>query len=252
MVAVFLHFCGWCIESAIVTVTERRPTNRGFLRGPLLPLYGFGAIAILLVSLPVRTYPPLVFLCGMAATTALEYFTGWLMETLFKTKYWDYSGKKCSLHGRIWLVSSLFWGVLSLVLTYLLHAPVERLVLSIDRGGLIVTDTAVSIFVLFDTYYAVRAAVDFRRLLESAARLRAEIGELREQLTQQWEDNERLTALRERMEHAKASYSAQVHHLTMVSRRFFRVNPTARSKRFDDMLNELKSRLAERRKPHDD
>ena len=79
-------FLGWIFESSYVSLKERRPVNRGFLRLPLLPLYGTGAVMMLWVSLPLREHLLLVFLAGMTASTALEYITGWCMEQLFRVR----------------------------------------------------------------------------------------------------------------------------------------------------------------------
>ena len=98
----FLYcFLGWVWESCYVSARQRRWVNRGFLHGPLLPIYGFGAVIILWATLPVRGSLPLIFLLGMLAATALEYVTGAAMEALFKVRYWDYSKQPCNLHGYI-------------------------------------------------------------------------------------------------------------------------------------------------------
>ena len=65
-------FLGWCIESTIVSVSKRKLTNRGFLKGPMLPLYGFGALTIIISTLMVADNAVLVYICGMIAATALE------------------------------------------------------------------------------------------------------------------------------------------------------------------------------------
>ena len=78
---------GWCWEVALYAVRERRFVNRGFLSGPLLPIYGFGAVGILLVCLPVRGSVLRVALRGMLAASALEYATGAAMEALFHVRY---------------------------------------------------------------------------------------------------------------------------------------------------------------------
>ena len=98
-------FLGWCVESTIVSTREKRFINRGFLKGPFLPIYGTGTILILFVSLPLIDHPILVYIAGLISTTILEYFTGWLMETLFKIKYWDYTDDKFNYKGRICLVN---------------------------------------------------------------------------------------------------------------------------------------------------
>ncbi len=236
-------FAGWCIESAIVSVNTRRPVNRGFLRGPFLPIYGFGAVIILWSTLPVAEQPALVFLCGMLGATVLEYVTGWLMETLFKTKYWDYSHKRLQVHGRICLTSSLFWGVLSLLLTYVLHRPVEQLVLSINISGLIVADTAVALFLVVDLFYAVRTALDMQRLFDRLTRLREELSGLKESLAEHAETNEHIAALRAHRDALRTEYELQFARLTVFAKNFLKNNPTAHSRRFSQTLNELREKL---------
>lgn len=78
---------GWICETIFCSVRERRFVNRGFLKGPYCPIYGFGAVAILMVSLPVRQWPLAVFPLAMAAATALEYFASWLLEKLFQIRW---------------------------------------------------------------------------------------------------------------------------------------------------------------------
>ena len=107
----FLYsFLGWIWESGYVSLREKRWMNRGFLNGPLLPIYGFGAVFILLFTLPVAANPLLVFLMGMAGATLLEYVTGSFLENTFHVRYWDYSMYRWNLHGHICLAASLCWG----------------------------------------------------------------------------------------------------------------------------------------------
>ena len=87
----FYCFCGWVFESTYVSILQRHPVNRGFLRLPLLPLYGSGAIMMLLVSVPFQDSLVLTYLSGVIGATVLEYVTGAVMEQLFKVRYWDYS-----------------------------------------------------------------------------------------------------------------------------------------------------------------
>ena len=81
---------GWVFETTVVSVQQRRFVNRGFLDGPMLPIYGFGASIMLHVALPLYDRPVALFFAGMVVATAFEYVVGVLMETIFKVKYWDY------------------------------------------------------------------------------------------------------------------------------------------------------------------
>ena len=81
-------FLGWVWECLYVSLRRREWINRGFLRGPWLPIYGTGAVLILLATLPVRESGALVFLLGMVTATALEYVTGAAIEKIFHVRYW--------------------------------------------------------------------------------------------------------------------------------------------------------------------
>ena len=94
---------GWVWESCYVSVKSKRWVNRGFLHGPWLPIYGSGAVVVLLVTLPARGRPALIFLLGMIGATVLEYVTGESMEKLFHMRYWDYSDKPLNVNGHICL-----------------------------------------------------------------------------------------------------------------------------------------------------
>ena len=161
----FYCFCGWIWESCYVSIRSQRWVNRGFLHGPLLPIYGFGAVMILLVTIPVRDQPGLIFLSGMVAATALEYVTGAAMEALFKIRYWDYSRQPFNLNGHICLTSSLAWGAFSILLVRFLHPPVEDLLLRIPA---FLTDPAALVLTVYMTVDAVQsfhAAMDLREIL---------------------------------------------------------------------------------------
>ena len=114
-------FLGWVWESAYVSIKSRKLVNRGFVNGPLCTIYGAGAVTIYLILRPLRENLALLYLGGVVVATALEYITGWIMETVFHTRWWDYSDKKFNLHGYISLVSSLLWGVFSVLLFKLLQ-----------------------------------------------------------------------------------------------------------------------------------
>lgn len=103
-------FLGWCWESAYVSVRKRQWVNRGFLKGPFLPIYGSGALAVLVSTLPVRECPALVYIFGLIGATLLELVTGICMENLFHVRYWDYSNQKFHYKGHICLSSSVAWG----------------------------------------------------------------------------------------------------------------------------------------------
>lgn len=161
----FYCLCGWVWESCYVSACQHHWVNRGFLHGPLLPIYGSGAIVILFVTLPVRTSLPLIFLLGMLAATLLELVVGWAMEQMFKVRYWDYTGKFCNLGGYICLTSSLAWGGFSVLLVRLIHPPVDWLLLSLPQTWVIPLSWSLTVCFSVDTIQSLRAALDLRKVL---------------------------------------------------------------------------------------
>jgi uncharacterized membrane protein len=184
----FLYsFCGWIWECCYVSARQRRWVNRGFLQGPLLPIYGCGAIIILFVTLPVSNDLRLVWLFGMLAATALEYVTGAAMERLFQVRYWDYSYQKFNLNGYICLSSSIAWGFFSILLVRFVHPPLARLLA--DVPAFLVDPAALALTAAF--------SVDAARSVQDAL-------DLRETLRKLAEENEELRRLAKRAEVAAA------------------------------------------------
>ena len=202
-------FLGWIFESSYVSILQRRPVNRGFLRIPLLPLYGSGAVMMLWVSLPFQDNLILTYLSGVVGATALEYLTGLAMESLFKIRYWDYSHKKYNVHGYICLESSLFWGVLTILMTHIVHRPIARAVLAIPAGQDILFVTAVSAVFLYDTVVCTREALALGRSLEAMERFRRELENLQVQTSLlKMEAGDRLAAASEKLETQKGKLAS--------------------------------------------
>lgn len=175
----FLYaFFGWIWEVGLNLVQKHRFVNRGFLTGPILPIYGFGAVSILLFTIQVRWSIGLIFLCGMAGATVLEYFTGWLLERLFRMRYWDYSNLPLNLNGYICLLASLCWGVFSVLLVRVVHPPLAGL---IQRLGEKTTAVLAAVLVcagIVDLAFALVEAISVRQLLEKLESSRARVTRL--------------------------------------------------------------------------
>ncbi len=267
-------FCGWVFESAVVSVRQKRPVNRGFLRGPMLPIYGFGATIMLHVSLPLAGHPVQIYFAGMVVATAFEYVVGVVMEAIFKVKYWDYSEHRFQFQGRICLQSSLAWGMLSVLLVYVLHPPAEYLLEQFNLLPLVFTASVLSVYFLTDVAASVKTALDFAKLLEELDTMRANVDAMREQFAAAaWQKRAELTAAaqeaREQLADAaqegrdRLTASAENARLQMylaiqdaedqitdriknmkLSRKWMvRGNPGLRSARFDKTLREIKDRL---------
>ncbi len=147
-------FLGWLMEVTCKLIQFHRFVNRGFLLGPICPIYGFGSVLITLLLERYSQDPLTVFIMAMVVCGVLEYITIYLMEKLFHARWWDYSGKRFNLNGRVCANTLIPFGLLGLGLVYLVKPFLFGLYASIPEGvrngvcyGLIVTfasDTIVS------------------------------------------------------------------------------------------------------------
>ena len=122
-------FIGWIWECSYVSIRTKELTNRGFMRGPVLPIYGFGAVLMVWVGLPLMAHPVIMFFVGLLCASTMESFTGDIMQRLFKVRYWDYTGCLLNIKGHVCLKASLAWGTFTLLMNYFVHKPIERVVL---------------------------------------------------------------------------------------------------------------------------
>lgn len=260
-------FIGWVWESCYVSVRKRRWVNRGFLHGPMLPIYGSGALVILISTIGVRENPWLIFLFGMLAATVLEYITGAVMEKLFHVRYWDYSRQKLNLNGYICVSSSLCWGVFSVLLVRAVHIPVERAVLDIP---LFITDGAalvLTVIMTVDLTQSFNEAMDLKQVLAQLEESKEQIGEMQEKLLQLEEFAERIEVLlkeeipskagsliseekREELKKFRNSIAGEFGRMSSRTDKIYlhiasqlKRNPTAASKKFAKALEELKDTL---------
>ncbi len=121
-------FLGWVLEVVYAAFKEGRFVNRGFLNGPICPIYGIGAVFVAMMLEPVADNLPLLFIGSMAVTTAIELLTGWLLERIFHAKWWDYSERKLNIGGYVCLTFSLLWGIACTFAIRVVHPPIVWLV----------------------------------------------------------------------------------------------------------------------------
>ncbi len=178
----FYSFFGWCFESAYVSIMEKHLVNRGFMRGPFLPLYGSGGIMMLVVSKPYYDNLVLVFIAGCIGATALEYVVGVTMEALFKVRYWDYSHKKFNFQGHVSLESSIAWGVCTVIFTHYLQIPIEKIILSIPYNFLTIFTAILTFLVSCDFMLAFKTALDLKDVLSYMDRAKTEMAKMQKRL----------------------------------------------------------------------
>lgn len=158
-------FLGWIWETSYVSVRMKRFTNRGFMHGPMLPIYGSGAITMLFTTLPVNSNMVLVFIVACISATILELCTGTAMEAIFKVRYWDYTRYKINYKGYICLKASILWGVAGVLLVFFVNRPISGMVLAIPRQIADLIAFALTFVAACDFGASFREAMDIREIL---------------------------------------------------------------------------------------
>ena len=180
---------GWCAEVIFAAVKEHRLVNRGFLCGPICPIYGFGMVALLYAAralgapgLPLSV--PVVFVVGGVLTTLLELVAGWGLYRLFRIRWWDYTGIPFNLGGYICPQFSLLWGLGSVVMVKGLHPLLARLGDRIPLQALLPLDLILLLVFAVDTAASAAAAAGLDRKLKEIDELRARLRRTSDRLTE--------------------------------------------------------------------
>ncbi|MDO4267731.1 MAG: hypothetical protein Q4C73_04585 [Eubacteriales bacterium] len=204
---------GWVWESCYVSVQKRHWVNRGFLHGPWLPIYGSGALVVLVITLPVRGNLLLVFLFGIIGATLLEYVTGAAMERLFHMRYWDYSRWPMNINGYVCVPVSLAWGGFSVLMIRFLHPPIERLLLGIPLIAADAASLCLAVAFTVDVTRSVQDAMDLKVLIENLTAGNQRLGALEQRLKASLEQlNQNSEVFRQRLRQIEAA-AAQNHEL---------------------------------------
>lgn len=128
-------------------IRHKKIVNRGFLLGPLCPIYGYGALAITLLLSKYAYDIKILFVMSMVICSILEYFTSYFMEKLFNTRWWDYSNRKFNINGRICLETLIPFGILGCIITYFINPVAFTFISKIPNSVL-----NVSTIILFTVY----------------------------------------------------------------------------------------------------
>lgn len=243
-------FLGWLCESVYCSIPAKRFINRGFLNGPFCPVYGIGALLVTWLLRPVEKHILLIFLCGTVITTILEYITGFLLEKLFHTKWWDYSKKKIQLHGRICLQNSLLFGVLCVILMAFLHPLGEDLLSKIPQQVQWTVAIFLVIYLIGDTILSVHTVLQFNGKLKQIQNIWEEIERkkkaIREKLQQKVEGKFETDA-REKLQKLIHRKKELEEHTKLLQRRLISAFPTMRPLRYTEHFVYIKQEIEKRR-----
>ena len=254
LIFILFSFIGWISEVIYVGVTSAHKfVNRGFLHGPLCPVYGFGGVVILMLPPSLyATWIPLFF-ASMILCTIVEYFVSWLMEKLFHTRWWDYSHYKIQLNGRICLLNSILFGFLGVVVIDFVYPLMIDLLNSLGQKVINVSGVIILTVLSVDIFFTVRKLVDFanvmKKLKELGETLNSHYGQ--EEWFKKGSFIDMINSVIERAENRKEEFSQKilekidkVQNLRLPSvELFIKKFPSIKSTKYKDELNMIKEKI---------
>lgn len=171
LVKIFIYliiysFIGWAYESIICSTGARKIINRGFLNGPICPIYGFGAMVVILLFYQRVENIYILFFASMLLISIVEYITSFLLEKIFHAKWWDYSNYRFNIKGRIFLLGAIVFGIFSVLAIKLVHPFIENIVNFIPEWILISSSILIFTLIMIDLYITVRYLFKLNSTLE--------------------------------------------------------------------------------------
>ena len=150
IVFIIYSFLGWLLEVIYGLITRKKFINCGFLIGPICPIYGFSAIFIIIYLVKYKNDPAAVFILGAFICTLIEYITSYLMEKLFKVRWWDYSNYKFNINGRVCLYFSFIFGIGAILTVCFINPIIINLVNLIPNIWMLIISIILLILFLSD------------------------------------------------------------------------------------------------------
>ena len=254
LIFILFSFIGWISEVIYVGVTSAHKfVNRGFLHGPLCPVYGFGGVVILMLPPSLyATWIPLFF-ASMILCTIVEYFVSWLMEKLFHTRWWDYSHYKIQLNGRICLLNSILFGFLGVVVIHFVYPLMTDLLNSLGQTWISISGMIILAVLSVDIFFTVRKLVDFANVMKKLKELGETLNShyVQEEWFKKGSFMEMINSVIERAENRTEEFSQKILekidkvqnlHLPSVEP-FLKKFPSIKSTKYKEELNMIKEKF---------
>ena len=152
----FYSFIGWLVEVLEGIINNRGFINRGFLVGPICPIYGISCISMLLLLNRYENDYVILFILGMVICTLIEYITSLILEKIFNTRWWDYSDHKINLNGRVCLETMILFGI-SGILLMKGFKPFTNYILGIIPSNIkLIVSIVLTVILLIDLFFSIK------------------------------------------------------------------------------------------------
>ena len=175
-------FLGWCTEVIFAAFKQHRFVNRGFLNGPICPIYGVGVTLVIACLEAFQSNLLLLYISSVILVTVLEGVTGWAMDKLFHNKWWDYSKLPFNIGGSVCLLFSLIWGVACVFIVYFVHPLIHQVLSLIPHTAGIALIAILGIALLSDIIVTTSAIVKFNQYLERLKHITDELHAISNQI----------------------------------------------------------------------
>ncbi len=179
---------GWCTEVIYATLNTGRFVNRGFLNGPVCPIYGCGVVVVVALLEPLKQYGIILFIGSFLLTSVIEFLTGLVLEKLFKNRWWDYSDQPFNIMGYVCLKFSVMWGLGCTFVVLIVHPVIAHIIeiipLFIGVILLIICAAAFAIDLMVTVSTILKFNAHLQRLDEVAKQLRRLSDELGENISE--------------------------------------------------------------------
>ena len=182
-------FLGWCTEVIFAAFKQHRFVNRGFLNGPICPIYGVGVTLVVACLEAFQSNLLLLYLSSVILITVLEGVTGWAMDKLFHNKWWDYSKLPLNIGGYVCLLFSLIWGVACVVIVYFIHPLIHQMLSWIPHIIGLVLIVILAAALIADVIVTSSAILKFNQYLERLKHITDELHEISDQIGEELYQN---------------------------------------------------------------
>ena len=175
-------FFGWCTEVAYAACREKKFVNRGFLNGPICPIYGVGVTMVVCFLDPLKEDLLLLYVTSIVLVTVLEGLTGFALDKIFHNKWWDYSNRPLNIGGYVCLLFSLIWGVACVLVMELVQPLIYKVITWLPFLAGVIILILLGGALLADLYVTASGIIRLNHQLESMGRIASELHEISDQL----------------------------------------------------------------------
>ncbi|MDF2821221.1 MAG: hypothetical protein K0R15_1662 [Clostridiales bacterium] len=238
-------FWGWCGEVIYKAASTGKFVNRGFLNGPICPIYGFGVVIVVVCLTPVKDNLIILFTTSIILTSTLEFITGYALEKVFNEKWWDYLQEPFNIKGYVCLKASLIWGVGCVLVMYVLHPLVMYFIIKLPEHLGIISLIIFFVLLAIDLNFTVSTLLKFKQRIHILSEIEVKITQVSETIGENLSDKVLATIKAkenhmQELEELRAKYKKLKRETHFVYNRITHAFPKLNSLKSKEFLEKIK------------